>query len=1286
MKLKNVAAVYVSLLFLLCNVCFAQKPKLMLPIGHTSLINSIALSYDSKTLLSASSDKTVKLWDCRTGIILLDLLEHSKVVNSAQFSHDGLSIVTASDDKTVKIFNIASGNKTAEINSHTDEVNGAIFSKDDTKILSFSHDYTAIISDARTGNLIFEMKGHKADINSAVFDSSENFVLTASRDKTAIIWDAHTGKMLFHLTGHTSDIISAVFDNEGKKVLTSSYDCTAKVWETASGKLLFTLTAHTDKLTGGKFSKDGKKIITTSYDRSAKIWNAENGKLLIDLKDNIHWVESAEFSTDGKLILMQTASGWNQVSLSIWDAENGILKHKLNESGNNIEKSIFSHSGKSVIGGFMDGKITVWDTEKPDPLFSFTGFVYSNANVHFSADGKNIITSPEDGTLRIWDVAAGKQTQTLREHRSQVSSVEYGKSGKKIISSASWDSSAIIRNATTYKPLVTLKGSSGLMLYAHLSADEKKALTVSRNYYQQGDTLLVWDAETGKKIYAHAENDMIRFADFSPDGKKILLSCINGDAKVLDADKGKVLLDLKNNKEFYQIYHIEFNKNGKYIAQSGREVKIWDAGDGKLMFQQPTGEKAVFSPDGNLILIVTDAEVSLWDWQNSKKIFEIKKTSSDFSDAIFSNDGSKILLWKDNAELELWDINKVKLVYTSRGHKHFIHGSAFSPDGKFFVTSSADNTCILWNSITGEPLYTFFTVYYQDYLVIDKFNHYDGTEAARKLLYFTCGTEVIELEQVKDQLWVPDLAERIMKGETINAKTLDELNICGLTPEVEDASTKPDEYYFKIKPRRGGLGETVLLINGIEVRRFKAAELPRNGDVYDLIINKAELKKVFIAGQENPVTVKAYTEANAISSRGVKIIEDKTKESVIPPNLYAVMIGVSEYKGDELDLKYAAKDATDISAAVGNAAKKLLNTDGKEHVFMYNLTTANDRYQLPEKNSIKKLLEEIGKKATANDILLIFFAGHGVMTGEADKKQFYFLTADASKASAVNAVADVGISTAELTEWMKPQNIKAQKRILIFDACNSGQAIKDFVQMGNGNQDYMVARNEDKAQQTKAIDKLNEKSGLFILSASASNQSAYEIGRYSQGLLTYSLLKAIKQHPDILDAGKYLDVSRWFNAAEKIVSEVSKESGARQDPQIVSNTNFNIGIVDDEVMAKIVLPTEKPLFTASNFQNNDEAADGDNLELSKIINLQLSDISARGTDSKIVYVTATNASDAFTLSGRYDVKNNEVSIRVSIKKNNETKYRFEEKGPKNKLKELAEAVVTKAADWAGANK
>lgn len=54
------------------------------------------------------------------------------------------------------------------------------------------------------------------------------------------------------------------------------------------------------------------------------------------------------------------------------------------------------------------------------------------------------------------------------------------------------------------------------------------------------------------------------------------------------------------------------------------------------------------------------------------------------------------------------------------------------------------------------------------------------------------------------------------------------------------------------------------------------------------------------------------------------------------------------------------------------------------------------------------------------------------------------------------------------------------------------------------------------------------------------------MGKYNQGALTYSLLKAIKEEPDILEDRKYLNISRWFNAAEKTVGELSRETGARQ--------------------------------------------------------------------------------------------------------------------------------------------
>ncbi|MEO7984598.1 MAG: hypothetical protein ABI688_10995, partial [Bacteroidota bacterium] len=148
--------------------------------------------------------------------------------------------------------------------------------------------------------------------------------------------------------------------------------------------------------------------------------------------------------------------------------------------------------------------------------------------------------------------------------------------------------------------------------------------------------------------------------------------------------------------------------------------------------------------------------------------------------------------------------------------------------------------------------------------------------------------------------------------------------------------------------------------------------------------------------------------------------------------------------------------------------------------------------------------------------------------------------------------------------------------------------------------------------------------------------------------------------------------------AEKTVSEISKENGARQEPQIVTNTNFNIGVVDADVMAKIVLPEEKPLFAASNFQNNDEKLADDDLDLSRLINLQI-DIASRGTASKIVYVTATNSPDAYSLSGRYTVNGNDIIVTVNIKQNKSVKAKFEQKGTKDKLVELAAAVAEKAA-------
>jgi hypothetical protein len=257
--------------------------------------------------------------------------------------------------------------------------------------------------------------------------------------------------------------------------------------------------------------------------------------------------------------------------------------------------------------------------------------------------------------------------------------------------------------------------------------------------------------------------------------------------------------------------------------------------------------------------------------------------------------------------------------------------------------------------------------------------------------------------------------------------------------------------------------------------------------------------------------------------------------------------------------------------------------------------------------------------------------------------------------------------------------MKAQKRILIFDACNSGQAIKEIISIGKKEQNFLAARGDEKGKQIKAIEKLNERSGMFILSASASDQKAYEMGRYNQGILTYSLFKAIKDQPDILEERKYLNISRWFNAAEKKVGELVRETGARQQPQIVSTTNFNIGMVDEEVRSKIVLPFEKPLFPRSDFRNTDLRID--NLKLRNLVEKELDDISGNNSSS-ILFSPDYDGANVYAISGDYTIAGDQVTASVLLTKGGTTiKTKFEVAGVADQPGKLAKSITVTVLEW-----
>jgi uncharacterized caspase-like protein/WD40 repeat protein len=1267
----------------------AQQPELIIPSGHMFQVKGAFYSEKEKYIVTWSEN--IKIWEAATGKLVKNI-EHSKrYPNEVQLLDDNETLVAAYDDSVVfrninedRVIRSFAGNNfrisekaNAFVLMEYDD-NDASRTKNaklyDLRTFRLKHVFTNPVAAASETGTYASVDISNTDILDSAFNviytvkqgtmvgiSGDFSLLALQYDSTIDIVNVYTKKVLHTIHTGKYDVYSLKLLPKDNRVLVKvTPQQTDHGYLMQNGNSYFYAMDLTTFKVINKFPEQKANLETWDHsdgfiaasftDSTIRVWDIISGKLIVEFKDPDGHSNEIYLSGSKKFLL----SSSNASSAKAWDIRNKRLQLKLEDNTSYLKEIQFSSTGKLAFVQ-REEDIWIWDTEKGKPVFNKTAekdrrtwywsvskderLLYRITRKYYQTrlgEGNSFYLTDEDSNyfrLEVYDTRSGTLLSNTplpeKIYRQAVSP-----DGNTLLLGIS-DSSLLALNIKTGKITATYKLRSTPDDISY-TADGSQFIVVADNQFT------IYNSKTFTREYGFEERSRLSTYGYDPSTGIAVLALNNQALIVRDVKQNKLLYEYGgtqkkvNNSFNKEVYRVLFDRTGKYayvksIADSiiiGIDLETGGT-QKSIRLRSYTADMMVNSR--NNLLLSSTGYLSEWSIAGDSVIgsreFDVEEING-------LQPSEKLLLGHQGSELKIFDNAKATL----------LHSVFFLPEGNYIVTDAG--------------------------------KRFDGTEEARKRLYFSCGTEIIELDQVKDQLWVPNLAERIIKGEAINAPKIGQLGICGLTPLV-DSKEEKDNYQFFITPRKGGLGETVLYVNGIEVKRYNISQLSKAPAGYSLNVPKASLQSLLATGKDNQVLLKAFTKDNNISSRGLTItLASKSKDKTLP-NLYAVMVGVSDYKGEELDLKYAAKDAQDLSNALSASARKLLNTDGKEHVFMYNINTGAERTAFPEKQSIKQVFGEIGGKAKPNDILMVFFAGHGVMAGE--KKQFYFLTADASKNSDVTAT---GISISELNEWMKPSVIKAQKRVLVFDACNSGQAINDLVTIGNKEDKYVAARNDDESNRIKAVEKLNERSGMFILSAAASNQFAYELGKYSQGVLTYSLLKAIKEQPDILDDGKYLNVDKWFAAAEKTVTDIVSQTGNRQNPQKFGSGGFNVGLIDKDVMAGIVLPNEKPLFTSSNFQNNDEAVAYDDLELSKQVNQQLNEVSVRGIAGKVSFVTASNSPDAYTLGGRYDIKGEDVSVRVNIIHNKKIVHRFEVRGKVSALNVLAAMIVEKVEGWA----
>jgi WD40 repeat protein len=285
--------------------------------AHTDSVWSVVLSHNGQTLVSASADKTIKVWNLKTSQVIRTLEGHTDIVRTIALSADGQTLVSGSGDQTMKIWNFQTGELMTTLTTDSGPVWSVAISHDGQMMVSGSEDGSIKVWNLYTGKILHTIKAHAGRVFSVAISPDGKTFATGGIDKTIKIWDLQTGKLLCAIAQHQDAVRSVIFSRDGKTLASASWDQTIKIWNPDTGELRRTLTGHTSRVVTLSLGIDGKTLASGSLDNHVKIWDMQTGKLLHTLSGHSDWV-LAIATNSSKPILVSSSK---DKTIKIWQPQ-----------------------------------------------------------------------------------------------------------------------------------------------------------------------------------------------------------------------------------------------------------------------------------------------------------------------------------------------------------------------------------------------------------------------------------------------------------------------------------------------------------------------------------------------------------------------------------------------------------------------------------------------------------------------------------------------------------------------------------------------------------------------------------------------------------------------------------------------------------------------------------------------------------------------------------------------------------------------------------------------------